>query len=66
MPLALIVRLCLRNFFCLISGKGITDDFQQIVIQELLYLPCLGVHDAIQPEIQIGLVKLEQFAEQGL
>lgn len=26
----------------------------------------LGVHDAVQPEVQVGLVELEQLLKQGL
>ena len=39
---------------------------QQILVEELRHLGALGVHDAVEAEVQVGLVELEQFLQQGL
>ena len=39
--------------------------WQQIAFQELRHLVGLGVHDAIEAEVQVGLVELEQLLEQA-
>jgi hypothetical protein len=36
------------------------------LIEELRHLGALGVHDAVEAEVQIGLVELEQLLQQGL
>ena len=39
--------------------QRINDAVEEIAIKELGYLGTLGVHDAVQAEVQVGLVKLE-------
>ena len=37
---------------------------QQVLVEELRHLGALGVHDAVEAEVQIGLVELEQLQQQ--
>jgi hypothetical protein len=39
---------------------------QQILVEELRHLGALGVHDAVEAEVQVGLVELEQLLQEGL
>ena len=38
---------------------------QQVLVEELRHLGALGVHDAVEAEVQVGLVELEQLLQQG-
>ena len=40
--------------------------WQQILVEELRHFGALGVHDAVETEVQVGLVELEQLLQQGL
>ncbi|MBK6552185.1 MAG: hypothetical protein IPG11_17540 [Flavobacteriales bacterium] len=44
-------------------GKGLLHFIQQVVLQKALHLLGLGVHDAVKPEVELGLVQLEQLLE---
>ena len=43
--------------------EGIADDGEQVVFKEACYLLGLGVHDAVEPEVEVGLVQLEKILE---
>ena len=39
---------------------------QEVLVEELRHLGALGVHDAVEAEVQVRLVELEQLLQQGL
>jgi hypothetical protein len=39
---------------------------QQVLLEELRHLGALGVHDAVEAEVQVGLIELKQLLQQGL
>lgn len=50
----------------LVESEGLSHLRQQVLVEELCHLGALGMHDAIETEIEIGLVELEQLLQQGL
>ena len=50
----------------LIEGKGPLYLWQQVVVEERRHLATLGVHDSVEPEIEVGLVKLKELLEEFL
>ena len=58
--------LQLRLICRLVVRKGSLHLRQQILIEELVNLLTLRVHDSVEPEVEIWLVELEQLSEQFL
>lgn len=46
-------------------AEGIPDDSKQIFLEKLRHLTGLRMHDAIEAEVQVGLVELEQLLQQA-
>ena len=56
--------LQLRLVGALVQRKGVLHLRQQLVVKKLRYFGALGVHHAVETEVQVGLVKLEQLLQQ--
>ena len=44
-------------------AKGLANDGEQVVLEETRHLLGFRVHDAVEPEVKIGLIQLEQLLE---
>ncbi len=48
---------------CAAIGKGLLHFGEQVVLQKALHLLGLGVHDAVEAKVELGLVQLEQLLQ---
>ena len=46
-------------------AKGVLNDLQQVLFQKARHLIGLGVHDPVEPEIEIGLIQLKQLFQKS-
>src|SRR5690606_11035825 len=49
-----------------VGGERLPDHLAQLAVEEVGDLLVLGGHDAVDAEVEVGLVELEEFAELGL
>src|SRR5690606_28345589 len=56
-------RLCDARLVGL--AKCLANDAQQVLLEKLRHLAGLRMHDAIEAEVQVGLVELEQLLQQA-
>ncbi|MCR4297733.1 MAG: hypothetical protein NUV75_03110 [Gallionella sp.] len=61
LPFALVNCFGLCNLLRLVPAHPFLNLVEQVMLKELFNLPRFGVHDAVQAEIEIGLIKLEEF-----
>ena len=57
--------LQLRLVGGLVEAECLLHLREQVLVEKLRHLRALGVHDAVEAEIEIGLVELEQLLQQG-
>jgi hypothetical protein len=60
------LRLKCREAFTGVGAKDLAHLGKKIIIEKALDLIAPGVHDAVDAEVQLGVVELEEFGEQGL
>ena len=56
----IIGSLCFGDTRLIRLAESFLNDAQQVFLQELGYLTGFGMHDAVEAEVQVRLVKLEQ------